>query len=326
MNEELILQAIEDNLNENQDLDQKELLTTFQEFIDQNKSHRAERTIKGYFTTKNVIKNFQELNNTRYFLEEIDLQFYDSFRNFCLTEKKYLNNTLSKVVSTLKTFMSWAEDRGYHTNSVYKRFKAVEEDIEVIYLTMEELLKLYHFEFENQKLDRVRNIYCFSCFTGLRYSDLAGLKDSNIYEDEIKFTVKKTRSFDHVVPLNDLAKSILIKYKDGFHSPLPLISSQKLNKNIQEACKLIGLDAPMNITRFSGSNRIEKVVPKYELITIHTARKTFVTNSLILGMNQQVIKNIVGHKKDASFQKYVKIADEFKSNEMKLWDNIEIEK
>jgi len=326
LNEELILQAIENNLNENQDLDQKELLTTFQEFIDQNKSFRAERTIKGYVTAKNAIKAFLEETNSRMFLEEVDLEFYDNFRNYCFNKRNYLNNTFSKVISNIKTFMSWTEDRGYHSNSTYKKFKAVEENIEVIYLTMDELMLLYNYEFENPKHAKVRDVYCYACFTGLRYSDLANLKDSNVNVAEIKFTVTKTRSIDHVVPLNSFAKAILEKYKGGFHSPLPIISSQKLNKNIQDACKIIGLDTPVNITRFSGSKRIEKIVPKYSLITIHTARKTFVTNSIMIGMNQQVIKDIVGHKKDASFQKYVKIADDFKRHEMKLWDNIRIEK
>lgn len=326
LTEELIIKAIDNVSDENEDLEQKELLSTFQEFIDQNVSHRAERTIKGYVTAKNAIKDYLELTNSRLFLEDIDLEFYDNFRNYCFKKRKYLNNTFCKVISNIKTFMSWTEERGYHSNLIYKKFKAVEEDIEVIYLTMEELLKLNNYEFESQKLNRVRDLYCFASFTGLRYSDLANLKDSNIYENEIKFTVKKTRSYDHVVPLNDFAKSILEKYKGGFHSPLPTISSQKLNKNIQEACEIIGIDTPLNITRFSGSKRIENVVPKYTRVTIHTARKTFVTNSLILGMNQQVIKNITGHKKDASFQKYVKIADDFKSNEMKLWDNIGVEK
>jgi integrase len=226
------------------------------------------------------------------------------------------------VVSNIKTFMSWCEERGYHSNPAYKKFKAVEEDIECIYLSMDELFKLNSYEFENQKLNRVRDLYCFSAFTGLRYSDLSSLGDANVFEDEIKFTVRKTRSIDHVVPLNEHAKRILEKYKGGFHSPLPIISSQKLNKNIQEACRIIGIDSKVNITRFSGSRRIDKEIPKFELITIHTARKTFVTNSLILGMNQQVIKNITGHKKDASFQKYVKIADDFKMSEMNLWNKI----
>ncbi|MCX6249802.1 MAG: hypothetical protein NTX61_03525 [Bacteroidetes bacterium] len=64
--------------------------------------------------------------------------------------------------------------------------------------------------------------------------------------------------------------------------------------------------------------------PKWKLITNHTARKTFITNSIVLGMNTKTIKDITGHKKDSVFNKYVKISEEFKKLEMeRTWDNIQ---
>ena len=76
-------------------------------------------------------------------------------------------------------------------------------------------------------------------------------------------------------------------------------------------------------TRYVGQKRIEITVPKYELITSHTARKTFVTNSLILGMKEMVVRNITGHKKEESFRRYVKIAEDFKRQEMdNTWDKV----
>jgi integrase len=63
--------------------------------------------------------------------------------------------------------------------------------------------------------------------------------------------------------------------------------------------------------------------PKCKLITNHTARKTFITNSIMLGMNTKTIKDITGHKKDSVFNKYVKISEDFKKLEMeRTWDNI----
>jgi hypothetical protein len=72
-----------------------------------------------------------------------------------------------------------------------------------------------------------------------------------------------------------------------------------------------------------GQKRIDKTLPKYKLITSHTARKTFVTNSLILGMKEMVVRNITGHKKEDSFRKYVKIADDHKQKEMdNTWNKL----
>lgn len=82
------------------------------------------------------------------------------------------------------------------------------------------------------------------------------------------------------------------------------------------------MNTPTNITRYIGNRRIDKVLPKYELITSHTARKTFVTNSLVLGMKEMVVKNITGHKDDKSFRKYVEIAENFKKEEMDIWNKI----
>lgn len=322
LSREIIIKAIENKLNDSEGVIQRKILPCFDEFIEINKSSKAERTIKGYVTAKNAVKDFIELTQTDYTLDEIDLQFFDRFKDFCFQHKQYLNNTFSKVVSNIKTFMLWAEDREYHANPSFRKFKAPSEDIEVIYLTMNELMKLLNFEFENLKHERVRDVYCFACFSGLRYSDLANLKPSNIYEDHLKLTIRKTRTQDHVVPLNQFAKGILDKYKGSFHEPLPVITSQKLNKYIQEACKIAGIDTPINITRFSGSKRIDKIAPKYTRVTIHTARKTFVTNSLILGMNQLIVKEITGHRTDRSFKKYYKIADAVKQSEMKVWDKI----
>lgn len=322
LSQEIIIKAIENKLNESEGLAQRKILPCFDEFIEINKSSKAERTIKGYVTARNALRDFIELTRTDYTLDEIDLQFFDRFKDFCFQHKQYLNNTFSKVVSNIKTFMLWAEDRAYHSNPSFRKFKAPSEDIEVIYLTMNELMKLLNYEFESVKHDRVRDIYLFACFSGLRYSDLANLKPSNIYEDYLKLTIRKTRAQDHVVPLNQFAKGILDKYKGSFHEPLPVITSQKLNKYIQEACKIAGIDTPINITRFSGSRRIDTTVPKYSKITIHTARKTFVTNSLILGMNQLIVKEITGHRTDRSFKKYYKIADQVKQAEMQVWDKL----
>ena len=83
----------------------------------------------------------------------------------------------------------------------------------------------------------------------------------------------------------------------------------------------------VNYVDYSGGKAREHREPKYKLITNHIARKTFITNSIMLGMNTKTIKEITGHKKDAVFNKYVKISEEFKKLEMeRTWDNIPVQK
>jgi integrase len=301
------------------------LIECFEVFIEQSKSHKAPRTITGYKTVKGILQSFFDKTNLSQDLNDIDLKFFDRLRNYCFEEKGYRNNFFARITTNIKTVMKWAEERGYHSNLSYTKFIASESDIEVIYLTMDELMKLYNHKFEKkvQSLEKVRDIYCFSCFTGLRYSDLASLKRSNVFEDHLNLTIVKTRDQDHIIPLNKFALEILERYKEDFGGPLPMISSQKLNKNIKKACEIVGINEPINITRFSGSKRIESVKPKHKLITIHTGRKTFITNSLVLGMSQVIVKNITGHKSESSFRKYVKISDDVKKTQIdQFWNQI----
>lgn len=137
----------------------------------------------------------------------------------------------------------------------------------------------------------------------------------------IQKTIKKTRTFSRI-PLNKFARAILEKYTETAHEPLPKISDQKFNKYLKkEVCKLAGIDTPTTITKFVGGKVFESTVPKYELITSHTARKTFTTNSLIFGMSESVVKKITGHKKDHSFRRYVNLAESFVKDDMnKAWD------
>lgn len=294
-----------------------ELLTSYRRYIDQNVSHRAKRTITGYNTTYNLLKDFVEYSAVKTTLDEIDLEFFDQLRNYCFEEKGYKNNYFAKIINNLKSFMRWAKDRNMHTNTNYERFTAREEQVEVVYLSMNQLLHLHNFKFESDRLSRARHVYTFACFSGLRYSDIANLKASDIHDEFMRINVQKTRDKDQEIPLNKFSKEILSIYEKTRYYPLPVISSQKQNQYLKEACKVAGLDSPITITRYSGKEKIETIKPLYEALTMHTARKTFVTNSLILGMNPMVVRSITGHKSDSAFRRYVLVASDEKRKAMK---------
>lgn len=309
--------------------DTHELITSitflegFKEFITKNKSTKAERTTTGYNTIYNYLIEYQNYHNQILNFESINIDFYENLRDYSFEIKNISSNYFAKIIAIIKTYMTWAFDKEYHKNLSYKKFKAIENEIEVIYLTMSELLRLYNYEFDSQRLSHVRDTYCFGCFTGLRFSDIKQLSSSNIFDDHIKINIQKTKTIDHKIPLNQYSKSILDKYKNTINEPLPIISSQKFNKYLKECCKIAEIDTPTSISRYFGHKRIDKTLPKFELITSHTARKTFVTNSLVLGMNQMVVRNITGHKKEDSFKRYVKIADDYKKQEMdNTWNKI----
>ena len=137
----------------------------------------------------------------------------------------------------------------------------------------------------------------------------------------MKLNIEKTRGKDQVIPLSKNAIEILKKYKGNVSAPLPMISSQKLNEYIKEAAKKAEINEMITISRYSGRVKKEQTVPKHELLTIHTARKSFVTISLTLGMNQMTIRAISGHKSDSAFRRYVNVAENVKKSELiKHWE------
>lgn len=298
---------------------------SFTEFIETNRTTKALGTIKKYRTVLGFLKQFQVYSNYTLHFDAINTEFYEKFRDYCFDERETLNNYFGKLVAILKTFMNWAFERGYHQNLEYKKFKRIEDSIEVIYLTMDELMRLNNFEFNSEKLNRVRDFYCFGCFTGLRYSDIRQLRPSNIFKDSLKINVVKTRKIDQTIPLNKYSKEILAKYIDTIYEPLPHISNQKLNEHIKTCCKRAKIDTPTTITRYIGQKRLDMTYPKHKLITSHTARKTFITMSLMLGMKEAVIKEISNHTDSRSFKRYVDVSESFKQKEMDdTWNKIGI--
>ncbi len=89
-----------------------------------------------------------------------------------------------------------------------------------------------------------------------------------------------------------------------------------MNDYLKELGELAEINQPVHILHYSGTKRIEKVVPKYKVLTSHIARKTFITNALAKGMPTEVIMDITTHKSYRAFQRYFKIVDEHKREQM----------
>lgn len=284
------------------------LLEHFQDYIKVNSPDRSKSTITKYKVLYKHLETFSREKRFKLSFDTIDLRFFDLFKAYLMQELKHTDNTLWKDFSILKSFMSWAMDRGLHQNLTFKKFKAPQKDVEIIYLTFQELMAVYHAELPpGSRLAKVRDVFCFGCFTGQRYSDIANLKRHDIKENTwIQRTVKTDKI--NQVPLHEYALAILDKYKDALR-PLPVMSNQKTNDYLKELGKVVGIDEPTTLTKRRGNEKLPITLPKYEFISTHTARRTFITVFLELGMRAEVIMKISGHTDYATFKKYIKISD-----------------
>jgi integrase len=298
------------------------VMDVFDDFIESNKSDKAKNTIKGYTTIKNFLIRFQDSTNYTLTWENMDVKFIDKLKKYTyLTEKKQLSY-YAKITRVLSTFLHWSEDRNYYHDNIYPKLKAEEAEKEVVFLSMDDLLVLMDYNFDIIRLQKVRDLYCFSSFTGLRYSDVVSLKREHINNKMLTKTQVKT-GYVKMIPLNDFALKILKKYEED-ENPLPRMSIQKINDYIKECCKAIAQKQLPNIgfnvrvikKTVIGSETTEESLPLHEAITFHTARKTFITNSIMLGVNIKALQDMGAPKKEKDLRKYLKITDAFKSQVM----------
>lgn len=294
----------------------KTVLEAYQEFIDSKKHQFATNTIKKYNTSLNILKEFVSKTKFDLTFDTINDSFRTKYERFLLIDKNHNNNTLSKDMKLLKAFLTWAYDRDYNKNLAFKKFSYKEKVEEIVALNWDELIKIYEAELPTKCFEQVRDAFCFGCFTGLRYSDIANLKRGNVMENAIALTTIKTKEF-LTIPLNKYSKQILNKYKDyPTLNCLPVISNQKSNNYLKEIGKLLNLKRLITKVRYKGNQRIEKTHFLYELLTTHVARKTFVTNSYRKQMPTEVIMNITGHKSASTLARYNNISEQQKTELM----------
>jgi integrase len=298
-------------------------------YIEDNKASREAGSMSVYKSLKTHLMEFETSKKRKVTFDTIDYAFFLSFQNFLINNRTKRapnglgNVTIAKQLSTLKTFLNYARMQGLNVSDKYKDFKIKKESLEVLALTNDEFETLYNLDLsKNKKLDQVRDVFCFSCATGFRYSDLAQLKKEHIKDEEIRLTVTKTRQ-KLTVPLNPYSHSILDKYSI-MHRPLPVISNQRMNEYLKELCEKAGINEQVQIVRFYGAKREEKTYPKYELVRVHTGRKTFATLSLEKGMSAEEVMKIGGWKSYTSFARYVNITEKRTKVVMsKAWGSIQ---
>lgn len=291
----------------------------FDLFLEIKSTERDAKTILKYKALLNHLNNFQKLKGYKITFESINLAFFEQFKAYLIKDLQMTNNTIDKYIQTLKTFLKWCVEREYTNNQKFKKFKTKKEKTIIIYLTRPELLSVYHLDLsDNKTLEKVRDVFCFACFTGQRFSDLKHLKREDIKGKTWHLVTQKTKDIIPV-PLVEPALGILKKYQDQ-EKPLPIFSNQRTNLYIKEVCKLAGIDDFVTKVQYRGAERIEIREPKYQFVGTHVARKTFVTLSQQAGMSDSEIMRITGHDDLKTLQKYSGQNDKVIETKMKeIW-------
>lgn len=274
-------------------------------FLRDSRVNKKDNTIRAYKATINGIKDFGKLNGKELSFDDINLQWYTSFIKF-LQSKGHCNSTIGKYIKNLKSILNAATELGYNTNLIFrsKFFVKLNEVSHKIFLTKEEIEKIAALDLSNDlQKDISRDYFLISTMTGLRFSDFVRIKKEHIVNDRIQMMTLKTGQ-EVIIPIAPLLKSIFIKY--NFQLP-KCQSNQGLNRHLKE----IGEEAELNnletVTKTIGGIKKTITYKKWELLTSHTGRRSFVSNGILAGIDSSMLRLITGHKSATVFGNYIKI-------------------
>lgn len=287
-------------------------------FIDQFIKERAalpkfsKSTIKVYQRTLKHLQTFSKKNHRQLDFQDIDLDFFYDFQKYLYSPPvSYAQNTAQKIVKTIKTILNEATDRGINKNLAYqsRRFSITQRKSDSIYLNIDELLKIYRLNLSySPRLDNVRDLFLIGANTGLRFSDFTNIKPENITTvdgvEVIKITTQKTGE-PVTVPIHPMVKAILDKYNGEIPKPL---SNQKMNDYLKEVAQLAELNETVILTKDRGGKLFTRQYRKWELVTTHTARRSFATNAFKAKVPPISIMLITGHRTETAFLDYIKIS------------------
>lgn len=307
-----ILMGIVDR--DNIPVDEDDIKSLIRQFKTYKAIYTTAGTMKEYNTVFKALDNYQTKIKQKLTLLDFNKDFYINFEAF-LSKKKnpkdedrgLLNDTIYKYISTLKVFLSWCHENGHivHPDTFKKHKSAFKRKThnEIVVLTEKELTTLYEYDFSKKpSLDRVRDLFCFACFTGQRFSDIMRFTKANSKDNKWTFLSAKTKK-QVTVPFNGyIANGLDILKK--YNYKLPAISNQKFNDYIKEIGQLAGIDEPVRIIRFNGKKEIIIEKPKYDFMSSHMGRRTMVTILLSKGVPITLVQKITQHSDIRTLMKY----------------------
>lgn len=273
---------------------------------------------KGYRSAFKHLFRFCKAYGITANFDTITTQVLENFRKY-LTDGKHCKpvskNTVSYILTAVKSFWRYCIKMGYTNNNPFLRFE-IEPEVygQPIYITKEERDTLYYLHIPDERLRKTRDIFVFQCLVGCRVGDLIRLKKENVVNGAIEYIPRKTKDERPViarVPLCPKAQSIIDRYTTVEDEKLlPFISPQKYNDYIKELFRFAHITR--TVTRLNPLTRQEERVSIDDVASSHMARRTFI-GILHRKVKNEVIGSMSGHSANSkAFSRYYHIEDDTK--------------
>ena len=235
-------------------------------------------------------------------LKQLDLKFIKDLEYYWKTEKKLRQATIYRSMQRVKKIIQFAIDENYLQKNPFSLYKNKKYKGAIVYLTDVELKKLMHHQFTQKRLEQIKDMFVFCCYTGLAYQEMSSLRTHHIskgFDGNLWINMVRQKTEQPIaIPLLPQAEAILEKYKQADSDiVLPSISNQKFNSYLKEITELVGIE---------------------KKLTHHIARKTFATTVLLLnGVSMEVVSELLGHSKITVTQEhYAKVVKSKVSDEI----------
>lgn len=265
----------------------------------------SEASVKNYGSVLKKLKNYEAATGYL-FTYKFSIEDYRAFIGW-LIQADYSRNSIAEIVARLGAFLAKMHEAKRHNNKVYehKDFRYSWEESDTVALTLNELTALYNLQLAGAQ-ERARDVFVFACWVALRAEDLGRINDykrrGNVFEVLTQKTGAKV-----VIPVHWMADAIYNKY-DGV---LPVYSTPEgLHYHLPDICEAAGITEQHLISITKGGKRQAQYYSKFDLISPHTARRTFATLMYKARFPVKAIMTITGHKSEKEFFKYIKIGKE----------------
>jgi len=266
----------------------------------------SQSTYDKYRITRNhladFIKEWYDLSEIS--LKDINHKFICDFEIFMLTSRRCAANTTAKYIQLFKHIIIIAMKNGWIYKNPFADYNIQIKSVDRGYLTQEEIETIMNQKFSTKRLERVRDVFIFCCFSGLSYIDVKNLSEEKIrtsFDGGLWIMGKRGKTdVRYNVPLLDIPKMILKKYKNTLSDNrlLPVINNQNTNAYLKEIGTLCSIN---------------------KNLTFHLSRHTFATLTLSKGVSIESVSKMLGHTNIQTTQIYARITDSKISNDMALF-------
>ena len=328
---QVIQKIIQNQINGELREEEKKKITPlqfFQSYVD-NMHKRVDPRTRKFISDrtvghhKTVLRRFQSFFAEKYMKDDFsvfDRQFQDVFINWAYTSKNYRSNTIPASFSVLKVWLNEAAHQGLIKDDTYKSYQSKSADVDNIYLTEDEISRLYALDIPalmskgvidaKSRIEETRDLFIIGCLTGLRQSDLNHL-DRALFDVEAKkptITIVTEKTSEKVtIPMHTYIKELYAKYEGKFPQ---MCYKSRFIEHLKELGRLAEINDEVIVKENRGGKVTSTKHKKYELIKSNTARRSFATNLYLKGAPTVGIMKMTGHTTEANFMKYIKVTRE----------------